>query len=365
MVEPLYVPVLPARRNAWEAYERLDFSVRGRIAPLWTLVPRIGPERTRGVPSTPKPDPDNDRATLDSWLTPRTDRLIEAMDGLPGWLDAVHVEGSIHGAASGLWRLATRSRLRLVTGPERDPAIQRYTADLAALSERGMGIRVLVDAPPDEPRSNELLALLNRLRLPPSLTDLILDLGAVTDAGEAGKTAVAALDVLGTLLPWRTVVLTSGAFPRMYDSPGTELHIAERYDRQLHQTVRAARPAFPGTVVYGDYSAEHAFSANIPHVRESGPPWGLMRYTGPDTFLIGRVPTRGGGGDRIDRVRAMARRITESAVFRGADCSDGERWLIACAQGEGAKGSGSAETWIKVGHVQHMNFVMNQLLHEA
>ncbi|MFI6278922.1 hypothetical protein [Streptomyces sp. NPDC050988] len=364
MVEPIYVPVLPTRRDAWKAYERLDLQVRRWIAPLWTVVPRVGPERTRGARCTP--DQDGDQAALDRWLTPRMDQLIEAMDGNPGWVDAAHVEGSVLGAAVSLWRLMTRSGLRLVTGPERDPKLQRYAADLAFLSGRGIGIRVLVDAPPDEPRSTELLSLLDRLCLSPSQSDLILDIGAVVDVTEAGKRAIVALDLLGTLVPWRTVVLTSGAFPRVHDSPGAEAaYVAQRHDRHLYQAIREARPATSRAVVYGDYSVEHAFSANIPSIRRPGPPWGLMRYTAPDGFLIGRAPTRvfGGvrGADRVDRVRATARWITESDAFRGAEYGDAEGWLYECAHGEGSDGSGNAETWIKMGHIQHMNFVVNQL----
>ncbi|MET8028802.1 beta family protein [Streptomyces avermitilis] len=361
MVEPIYVPVLSARRDAWNAYAQLDIGVRRRIAPLWTLVPRTGTERTRGACAAVNLD--SDQTALGTWLAPRVDQLIEAMDGMTGWVDATHVEDGVHGAATSLWRLMTRSGLRVVTGPERDPTLQRYAADLAFLSRRGIGIRVLADAPPDELRSAELLRLLDRLCLPPSMVDLILDMGAVADATDASKTAIAALDLLGALVPWRTVVLTAGAFPRVHDSPGEEFaYIAERHDRQLYQAVHAARPVFSGAVLYGDYSVEHAFSANIPHIRAPGPAWGVMRYTGPDGFLIGRVPTRDSHRfDRVGRVRAMARWITESGAYRGADYGDGERWLHACAHGEGSKGSGNAETWIKVGHVQHMNFVVNQL----
>jgi hypothetical protein len=227
-----------------------------------------------------------------------------------------------------------------------------------------MGIRFLVDTPPDEPQSTELLSLMDRLRLPPPSVDLILDIGAVSDAAEAGKTATAALDLLGTLAPWRTVVLTSGAFPRVHDSPGAESsYVAQRHDHHVYEAVRAARPAFPRAVAYGDYSVENAFSANIPHVRAPGPPWGVMRYSTPDGFMIGRVPTR--GNERADRVRAMARWITCSDAFRGAEYGDGERWLHECAQGEGSKGTGNAETWIKVGHMQHMSFVVNQLTLET
>ncbi|MFC8664134.1 hypothetical protein [Streptomyces sp. NPDC057199] len=364
MVEPIYVPVLPAKRSAWDAYAQLDLHLRRRIAPLWTLVPRIGPERTRGARTVPTPDPDGDQATLSAWLTPRTDQLIEAMDGMTGWVDAVHVEDSVHGAATSLWRLMTRSGLRLVTGPERDPVLQRYAADLAFLSGRGIGVRVLVDDLLEEPRSTELSRLMDRLCLLPSTTDLILDIGPVTESAEASKKGIAALDLLGALVPWRTVVLTSGAFPRVHDTPGAELSYAvERHDHQLYQAVRAARPAFPRAVVYGDYSVDHVFSANIPHIPPPRPAWGVMRYTAPDAFLIGRAPTRNSYRfDRVERVRAMARWITESDAFRGADYGDGEGWLRECADGEGAKGSGNAGTWIKVGHVQHMNFVVRQLM---
>ncbi|MEU3982765.1 hypothetical protein AB0F77_22150 [Streptomyces sp. NPDC026672] len=168
MTEPLYVPVLPARRGAWSAYAQLDVRVRRRIAPLWTLVPRVGPERTRGERAVPTVDGDGEQPALDHWLTPRMDQLIEAVDGMPGWVDAAHVEGGVHGSAVSLWRLMTRSRLRLVTGPERDPALQRYAADLAFLSGRGMGVRVLVDTMEEGgPRSTELLNLIDRLCLSP------------------------------------------------------------------------------------------------------------------------------------------------------------------------------------------------------
>ncbi|MFI7295738.1 hypothetical protein [Streptomyces sp. NPDC050121] len=360
MVEPIYVPVLPTRRDAWTAYEALDPLIRRRIAPLWTLVPHTGPERTRGVPAALEPA--GDQAASGRWLTPRVDRLITAMDGGPGWVDAAHVEGRGEGAAVGLWRLATRSRLRLVTGPERDPTLQRYTADLAFLSGRGLGIRLLLDEPPDEPCSTRLLELLDRLCLPVSQTDLILDMGAATEGDETAKNAIAALDLLGTLRRWRTVVLTSGAFPRTPDQPATAVRYeVRRHDRQLHHAVRVARPGFPTRVMYGDYSVEHAFSANAPSGDDQyGPPWGLLRYTTPDSFLIARAPLR--GRERVDRVRAAARWITESGWFRGADHSAGERWLHACAGGEGSGGSGNAETWIKAGHIQHLNFAVHQLM---
>ncbi|MFB6548827.1 hypothetical protein [Streptomyces sp. NPDC056405] len=358
-VDPVYVPVLPVRRGAWQAYARLGDAVRPRVAPLWTLVPRTGAERTRGVPGNPEPE--EDRVDLERWLPPRVDQLADAARGMPGWVDAGHMEALL-GAAPGLWRLLTGTRLRPVTGPERSPALQRYAADLAFLTGRGIGIRVLADTTADEPDTTALLALVDRLCLPPSRIDLIVDVGPVADAADGTKLAVTALDLLSALAPWRTVVLTAGAFPRLPEHPDSGPFLTvPRHDRQLHRGVRAARPAFPRRLLYGDYSVEHALSVNLPHIRPHAPPWGLLRYTGPDGYLLARVPTRG-GADRVDQVRGMARRITRSPAFRGAEYSDGEAWLHACAGGDGRAGSGNAETWIRAGHVQHMTFVVEQLL---
>ncbi|MFG2595398.1 hypothetical protein [Streptomyces sp. NPDC048462] len=355
MVEPLYIPVMPARRGAVTAYVGLSPATRELIAPLWTLPPRTGPGRTRGV-STP-PEREADGRALNDWLTPRVDRLIEAMDGSRGWVDAAHVEAELNGSAIALGRLATRSAMVLVTGPERDRALQRYAADLAFLSGRGLAIRVGVDEPPDELSSAELLGLVDRLCLPPSQLDLLLDAGEVHDVAEAGKRSVIALDLLGSLLPWRTVALTAGAFPRAAGTTGTAAAAGpERHDWALRDWIRRARPE--QAPVYGDYSVEHALSANLADDRfgRYGPPWGLLRYTGPGHFLVARVPTR--GSHHADRVRAMARRIVADGAFRrsGPGRSAAEDWWEACAM-SGTGGSGNPETWIKVGHIQHLTYV--------
>ncbi|MEU9204705.1 hypothetical protein [Streptomyces sp. NPDC048332] len=368
MAGPLYVPVLPVRRGAVTAYGLLSPAIRHRLAPLWTLPPRTGPERTRGA--SPPPDPAADGHETDAWLTPRVDRLIEAMDGNPGWVDAGHVESELNGSAHALWRLITRSGMVLVTAPGRDRTLQRQAADLAFVSGRGLAIRMAVDEPPDEPRSTELLALVDRLCVPPSHLDLILDAGEVDDVAGSGKRAVIALDLLGSLLPWRTVVLTAGAFPRAAETfeAGAASAVTarpERHDRALHDWIRRVRPE--QVPVYGDYSVEHVLGANLADDRFAryGPPWGLLRYTGPGHFLVARAPTR--GNHHTDRVRALARWIVRDEVFRrsGADRSAAEDWWEACAEGAGPRGSGNPERWVQMGHIQHLSYVTRCLLREG
>ncbi|MGW0837719.1 beta family protein [Streptomyces prunicolor] len=361
MVEPIYVPVLPTTRAATTAYAHVNPGLRKRIAPLWTILPRTGPERPRGRLMVPDPEPDE--AALRHWLSPRVAGLIDVMEGMSGWVDATHVE-RLDVSAEAMWRLATTSSLRLVTGPERTPRQQRYAADLSFLSGLGLGIRVLLDDPPDEGRQAQLADLIDRLRVPPSHLDLLLDVGPIADTAEAGKKALEGLDRLGSLIAWRRVVITSGAFPRtLHGLDAQPTRRAERHDRQLYRALREARPDFPRTVLHGDYSVEHACRANIPTVRQPGPGWGLLRYTTPDSFLVARAPTR--GPHRDDRARAMARWIVESDDFRGIDgvgASEAERWLYACAYGDGARNAGNAEKWIQVGYIQHLSFVVQSLV---
>lgn len=119
-------------------------------------------------------------------------------------------------------------------------------------------IRVLVDDLPEAHLATELMELVDRLRLPSSQLDLLLDIGPVMDSSDAGKRALAAVDVLGALVGWRRVVLMSGAFPRtLRDLDVRPTRHVERHDWQLNRFLRAARSGFRSNIVYGDYSTEH------------------------------------------------------------------------------------------------------------
>ncbi|MEW2435429.1 hypothetical protein AB0952_14820 [Streptomyces caniferus] len=236
------------------------------------------PGRT-GAPrgTTLVPDPDSDREGLHHWLTLRLDHLINVMTGLTGWVDTAHVESLLDASAPSLWRLTTGSSLRLVTGPERDPALQWYAADLAFLGGRGLGIRVLLDDAPDEPLSTRLLTLIDR----------------------------------PVCLPRDSTSSWTPARPRTAMTPA----------RGLSPPSTCSPPSFLG-----------ARSCSRP---------------GPSPELPG------------------------TSTPSPPKCSDassaclGERWLHACAYGDGRDGSGNAETWIRVGHTQHMNFIVQQLARTA
>ncbi len=100
--------------------------------------------------------------------------------------------------------------------------------------------------------------------------------------------------------------------------------------------------------------------AREPSAGRGGPAWGVLRYTTEESFVLGKMLTRGDG--RAAANRSVARRFLELPDFRGATASAGESWLRDCACGrDGAAGTGNATVWLRVGNVQHMSYVVRSL----
>ncbi|MFE3068140.1 hypothetical protein [Streptomyces sp. NPDC059247] len=354
---PLYVPALPARPSALDAYALLPTRARACVTPLWTVPPPGGGSRARSARPRhpraapwphPEPDPDpTPRPAPDSrpdsgphpgrladHLRTTLDRIEAVQRGRPAWVDAFHAEGGTGLPAGELLRYGRPgSPLRPVTGVERPARQQTATAETALGNGDGLGVRVPLTAPPGEALRDGVRRLLRRVAFAHCPVDLLLDLRSVVDEHHpAEKWALRALDLLVPLHPWRTVVLLAGSFPRAYPGAyGAPLAEAHRFDWDLWHMVVDGPERPDVRVVYGDYGADHAGSADRPLKADGGAPWGTVRYTMERTFVLARVPTR--GPDHADAVRASAREIVCAEGFRGGQFSRGERWLLACASG--------------------------------
>ncbi|MFI1654313.1 hypothetical protein ACH4ZU_05110 [Streptomyces sp. NPDC020472] len=361
--EPLYVPALPARPSALAAYAGLAPDVRAVVAPLWTVPPRVGRERT---PACPPPRPlDPDPTALGHHARHALALVARVQRDRPAWVDTCHVEREPGFPGPG----AGRPPLRPVTGIERDPAQQTACAEAARAGGTGLGIRIrrsAVDGAAADTRTSAgertaeaLRRLLERIAFARCPVDLLLDLGAVDEDRGADRTALHALDVLGPLHPWRTVVLLAGAFPRTRpERCGTRLAETYRADRLLPGPLRPAGGASGPRPLHGDYGAHDPASADRVSDTGGDPFRGALRYTADHAFLIGEVPAESG---HHLTVRALAREIVASPAFRGARHSEGDRWLQACADGRGLPGTGHPDLWILAGHSQHLTHVAREL----
>ncbi|MEU4065524.1 hypothetical protein AB0F25_24405 [Streptomyces wedmorensis] len=340
--EPIYVPALPARRSALAAYGGLTPDVRGAVAPLWTV---------------PPPGRAPDATALGDHLRRALADIAQVQGGRPAWVDTRHVEGGLRTFEAG------PPPLRPVTGTERAAWQQVACAEAAAAGGSGLGVRVrAARADADERWVEGVSRLLHRIAFARCPLDLLLDLGRVVDGADhpALHRALHALDLLVPLHPWRSVVVLAGSFPRAhpegYGSPLTETGRADRDLRDLlRHTIGGQRPQ----PLYGDYGAHDPASADRVSDTGDDPFRGALRYTTTRTFLVGEIRADGPGHHLS--VRAQAREIVDTADFRGAAYSLGDRWLQACADGSGPPGTGHPDAWICAGHLQHLTHVARDL----
>lgn len=346
MTGPLYVPVLPTRPHAVDAYSRLRPEVQNGLTPVWNLPPRPG--------LSP--------AELAAKVRKDVAAVSKVQRYRPAWLDAPSAgEDEISVLAELMPEASAFALLRPVTGPGRPEAQQAVALATARTTGDGLGIRVRVPGEWDGRIGDDVRHLLERVD-PVVRVDLLLDLGAVrADRPDAGKEALRALDSLVPLVPWRIVAVLSGGFPHVtadvLDSGLCEL---QRTETHMWQEIAAAGRAYQGLLSCGDYGVQPAEAISLPpRSGGGGPSWGLLRYTLDGAFVVGRVLASGGGRDAHNR--AIAREFLEHPGFRGAAASSGESWLRDCAHGIGQGGTGNFGTWLWVGNVQHMSYAVRHL----
>ncbi|MER5183245.1 beta family protein [Streptomyces sp. NPDC002896] len=348
MSGPLYVPVLPARPHAAEAYRRLRPDVRAALMPLWNLppLPAVAP------------------AGLHRAVRKFVDPVSGAHRHHGGWIDAPFAEDAqISSLADALFVYSELGRLRPVTGPERTEAQQTAALETARSCD-GVGVRVRVTTEWDGDTAEAVRSLLARAD-PAVPVDLLLDMSSVLgDRPDAGKEALRALDALVPLTPWRTVSVLAGGFPRVTgDMLEHGLREEPRTDWHMWHEVRASGRAYLPLLGYGDYGVQPAGALTQAPTPDSkgGPPWGVLRYTTERSFVLCKVLAR--GADRIAVNRRAARQILDLPEFRGATAGAGECWLRACADGPATSGedTGGPTEWLWAGNVQHMTYVVRCL----
>ncbi|MGW4777648.1 beta family protein [Streptomyces filamentosus] len=346
MSGPLYVPVLPAKQHACQAYRQLIPAVQAAVVPLWNLPPRVRAH----------PDALAVGVRDDLW------RVRKAHRHHPAWVDCPFADEAQQSALAGaLSADADVSPLRPVTGPDRSGEHQHAMLRHARATGSGVGIRLMMPGHWDDVPLHAVRDLIARVD-PAVEADLLLDLGAVpADRTDAAKETRRALDALLTLFPWRTAAVLGGAFPdvtaRLLERGSA---VVPRSDRHVWTEARSSRKEFDSVLAYGDYGADSTRGiARPPSTGKGGPPWNALRYTTDESYVLVKVPTR--GPDRSAAIRAAARDILALPDFRGPAASAGEAWIRDCAHGNGPEGTGNVGVWLRVGNIQHMTHVVRSL----
>ncbi|MFJ9828720.1 hypothetical protein ACIRSU_30775 [Streptomyces sp. NPDC101160] len=258
MSGPLYVPVLPTKQHACQAYRQLIPEVQTAVVPLWNLPPRAGVH----------PDALAVGVRGDLW------RVRKAHRHHPAWIDCPFADEAQQSAlAEALFADADVSALRPVTGPDRPDAHRAAMLEHARSTGSGLGIRVMLPGHWDDVPLHAVRDLIARVD-PAVEADLLLDLGAVlADRTDAAKETRRALDALLPLFPWRTAAVLGGAFPdvtaRLLERGSA---VVPRSDWRVWTEVRGSGREFDSILAYGDYGADSTRGiARPPPAREARP----------------------------------------------------------------------------------------------
>ncbi len=344
MAGPLYVPVLPTRPHAADAYRRLRPEIQRAIAPVWSLPPYAG------LPPS----------ALATAFQKDVDAVAKVQRYHPAWLDAPFSDETQSSVVAPILRDASAAApLRPVTGPGRPLSQQTSAMDTALRSGDGIGIRVRMPGEWDLGVTESVRDLLARVGTTVRV-DLLLDLvGVLADRPDAGKEVLRALDALVPLAPWRTIAtIGGGGRQATADMMGPGLREEPRTEWEVWREVAESGRAYLPLLTYGDYGVQPAAAlARDPRPGNGGPSWGVLRYTADRSYVLVKMLARGEG--RIAHNRAAAGRLTALPGFRGAVAGAAEMWVRDCASGVG--GTGNFSTWLWVGNAQHMTYAVESL----
>lgn len=209
----------------------------------------------------------------------------------------------------------------------------RDAADIGRLGEEtgaGVALRIQLLAG----RTVDIAGVVDALKVDPRTIDVVLDLGFVEAAlAEHVDLVHAAVDVVRTTGPLRSIVLLSGSVPPQLSRLG-RWH-QDRHEEQLWQGISAQH----ADVLFGDYGVVHPTPTKGWRPRNVA-----VRYACPTGWTYWRRPIEepdpagadDGSGDEPPRARAfreLCRELVDTDVFAGPDFSWGDRKLSNAARG--------------------------------
>jgi hypothetical protein len=243
------------------------------------------------------------------------------------------------------------------------PDYQQLARELG--SRAGLMLRIQVDVTVDpEALQVRVRDLLESLRLPPGIVDVLLDLGHLSSA-DPGPVASRMQDVLEFVTDigrWRTAIFASTSFPHDLSvaARASSNHVrsgrVRRTDWALWQSIATTAASGP-TPVFSDYGIQHPIETASPG-RGGIPLIPNIRYASDTSWLLLR------GRDLHEYAeptfRDLCRVLVAQPEFMGGAFSKGDQYLRDCADGE-IPSPRSYPAWRLPGFVHHMTLVVRQL----
>jgi Beta protein len=354
-----YTPILKGRDGEYGALAAMNAEDKELITPM-VEIPPVPWDHANGVPEK----------TIDQHLA-KVDAKIENSWGpdQPFFLDLLRIgdEERMADGSHPLAHLFSRLRLRTlksvpVTGLIRAEDYQAACRDIVKTDKRGICLRLQRD---DFEEQGDLeitiTKLLAMLRVCPTDTDLVLDLGALRADGEAPPSidAISLVKSVPLSKKWRSFIFVATGFPvNLMGLPPSETTPVPRLEWFLWCDV-VADSRIARTPAFGDYGVAHPQPEEVdPRVMR---PSASIRYTTDDAWLILKgknLKTHG-----FKQFHDVSKNLTETPAYSGRQFSWGDRYISDCANR--MVGTGNLTTWRKVGTSHHIAHVTHQIASHA
>lgn len=357
-----YIPVLRWKKAERDALAKLDVKIREKITPLFELI-MPAPKRDKGDYNRILSD---SKAVLQNNLPSTIDELNKCCPiDSTAFVDVHLIDGELRAATlkqilddsltSAQATLIPVTHIIPVVSTDADMSTRKVAIDYATRSDNGLCIRIDRYNLDDETLGQIIDEFVTQNKLDISKTDLMIDLGVVGESDDA-KNVAAQLKRLPALKNWRTIILSGGAFPK--DLSEFEKHSHNQVIRHDWRVWNALRNTeLPRIPLYSDYAIQHPiFYGQIPGTNTSA----SVRYADDQRWEVSRgegLRNKNGAGHQ--QYPALAQLIIDQNYFKGADYSDGDKYIAERAAD--TTKTGNPTTWLKAGLNHHLTLTAKQI----
>lgn len=242
--------------------------------------------------------------------------------------------------------------------PTIDLSLIESIDDWTEISKNGIAFRIRNNEFGDI--ENILNPLFENTDLERSKTDLILDLQHISAENSFAKESMlkAVFTDLDSAADFRSIIISNVSYPKQL--PPMEVKKIYRFKRletEVYALSLKLSKRFKFNYIYSDYGPTDV--DQIPFVVGMSPNF-KIRYTTFDDYLYIKGLAIKKGGLDIDKVCSLARLLTESSDFSGANYSWGDCSIFNLAQNKSTH-SGNLTTWVSYAMNHHITFIVNQI----
>jgi len=200
---------------------------------------------------------------------------------------------------------------------------------------------------------NRFERLVRSFGLPKNSIDLLVDLG-VTPRSDS---LLELINKIPELDKWRTLIVSSGAFPVDLRGIPVGIKLLPRNDWMYWKSQTNAFPYGIRRPLYSDYTIIHP-NYDPP---KGGLPSCSIRYTAKvkDIWVVVRGEQVKAGGPGYEQYNGNAQLLSEHEEFCSPDYSEGDSYISSMGQQESP--TGNAGTWLRAGINHHLTHVAHQL----